>query len=282
LALLDIRQRAGYLFLALVLLHIVLISAQVNSRQGIPVLEQVTVGAFSELQRATSGVFSFVRRAWDGYIGLRGVRADNEALRRALAAAEVELQQQRAGVARAGELERLLGLRERTALSTVGAEIIAVGAAPEFLTVTIDKGTRDGLATDMAVMAPKGIVGRVVVPGPRAAKVQLIVDRNAAAAALIARSRAQGVVIGTGGPTLRLQYLSEVADVVVGDGVITSGLDGIFPKGLTIGTVTRAHKTGVRYSLIEVTPAVDLSTLETVLVVLTRPPTEDAEGGGAP
>lgn len=278
MALLDIRQRAGYLFLAAILLHIVLISAQVNSTSGIPVLEQVTVGAFSEVQRGTTGGLSLFRRLWNGYVGLRRVRAENETLRQALADAEVELQQQRGRAARTEDLERLLGLRQESGLSTTGATIIAVGATPEFRTITIDKGVRHGLMTNMAVMAPRGVVGRVVVPGPRSAKVQLLIDRNAAAGALIARSRAQGVVVGTGESTLRMQYLSEVADVVVGDTVVTSGLDGIFPKGLAIGTVTQVEKSGGRYRLVDVQPAVDTSSLETVLVVLTVMPAQDDTG----
>ncbi len=279
MALLDIRHSAGYLFLAAILVHIVLISAQVNSTGGIPVLEEVTVGTFSEIQRGTSGGVSFVRRLWNGYVGLRHVRTENETLRKALAEAEVQLQQHRARAARAEGLERLLGLREQTSLTTTGAEIIAVGASPEFLTITIDKGTRHGLVTNMAVMAPRGVVGRVVVPGPRSAKVQLLGDRNAAAAALVARSRAQGVVVGTGESMLRMQYLSEIADVVVGDVVVTSGLDGIFPKGLALGTVAHVEKSGGRYRQVDVKPAVDTSSLETVLVVLTLTPTSDeAEG----
>ena len=84
----------------------------------------------------------------------------------------------------------------------------------------------------MAVIAPAGVVGRVVVPSARAAKVQLLIDRNAAAGALIERSRAQGVVVGAGDERLRMEYVSELADVVVGDVVVTSGIDGIYPEGV--------------------------------------------------
>ena len=104
----------------------------------------------------------------------------------------------------------------------------------------------------MAVIAPQGVVGRVVVPSARAAKVQLLIDRNAAAGALIERSRAQGIVMGSGDTGLRLEYVSEVADVVVGDLVVTSGIDGIFPKGFTIGSVTAVDKTGGAYRQITV------------------------------
>ena len=142
---------------------------------------------------------------------------------------------------------------------TIAAEIIAAGATPDFRTVTIDKGSRDGLRTDMAIIAPGGVVGRVAVPSARAAKVQLLIDRNAAAGAIIERSRAQGVVIGGGDERLRMDYVSEAADIAVGDLVMTSGIDGIYPKGFAIGRVESVEKNGPAYSRIAVKPAVDFS-----------------------
>ena len=147
---------------------------------------------------------------------MRHVRAENAELKQQLADAQIQLQQQRALADRSRGLDRLLELRERLTLNTVAAEVIASGASPEFRTLTIDKGTQQGVRPDMAVIAPAGVVGRVVVPSLRAAKVQLIIDRNAAAGALIERSRAQGVVVGAGDELLRLEYVSEIADV--GDG----------------------------------------------------------------
>jgi len=272
-ALLDIRQRAGYLFLAVLLGHIILISAQVNTKGGVPALEAGVFGVFAEVQRATSSVVTVISDLWSGYVGLRQVRSENEVLRKRLAETEVALQQQRALADRSHLLENLLELRDRTTLKTTGAEIIAAGATPDFRTVTIDKGTREGLAADMAVIAPAGVVGRVVVPSASAAKVQLLVDRNAAAGAVIERreSRAQGVVVGTGDGLLRMEYVSEIADIVVGDVVVTSGIDGIYPKGFVIGRVESVEKTGTTFKTILVKPAVDFSSLEEVLVVLSTP-----------
>jgi len=278
-ALLDLRFRAGYLFLGLMFAYVILISAQINTPRGVPVLEEVIFGGFSETQRAVSGGVSLARRVWGGYIGLRGVRAENEALRKQLAEANVKLQDQRALAGRTVGLERLLELRERAPLLTTGATIVGAGASPEFRTVTINKGTSDGLRRDLAVLAPAGVVGRVVTPSRRNAKVQLLVDRSAAAGALIERSRAQGVVVGTGESRLRLDYVSEVFDVVTGDVVVTSGIDGIYPKGFVIGRVVAVERSGGAYRLISVEPAVDFSTLEDVLVVLTRPSHEQDDDG---
>jgi rod shape-determining protein MreC len=280
-AVLDLRQRSGYLFLAVMLGHVILISAQVNSRSGVPVLEAVTFGIFSEAQRAMSGAVSGVRRVWSGYIGLRRVKEENDALKRDLAAAQIAAQEQRALASRARGLEKLLELRDRTSLQTTAAEIIGTAPTPDFRTVTIDKGTRDGLRPDMAVIAPAGVVGRIVVPSARSAKVQLLVDRNAAAGAVVERSRAQGVVVGAGGERLEMEYVSEVYDIVVGDVVVTSGIDGIYPKGFVIGRIESLERSGGAYKRIVVRPAVDFNGLEEVLVVVTPTPARETSGGGS-
>src|SRR6059036_3222789 len=275
MALEDIRQRTRYLFLVVILGHILLISAQVNSRRGVPVLEAVTFGIFSEVQRAASSVVSGGRNVWSGYIGLRQAHAENQELKRQLAEAQIAMQAQQALADRARSLEQLLELRDRVSLQTTAAAIIGAtppAPTPDFRTVTIDKGTRDGLRPDMAVVAPLGIVGRIVVPAVRSAKVQLLIDRNAAAGALIERSRAQGVVLGSGEERLRMNYVSEVADVVVGDVVVTSGIDGIYPKGFVIGKVDAVEKSGSTFKRISVRPAVDFLSLEEVLVITTPPP----------
>lgn len=261
------------------LAHVILISAQVQSRRGVPLLEAVTFGVFSEVQRGVAAALSGVRGVWSGYIGLRQVKRENDELKQRLAAAEVTLQQQRAMADRARGLAQLLQLRDSLSLKTVAAEIIGAGATPDFRTLTIDKGSRDGIRPDMAVIAPAGIAGRVVIPSGRSAKVQLLVDLNAAAGALIERTRAQGIVVGSGGDRLRMDYVSDVADVVVGDVVVSSGIDGIYPKGFVIGRVEALERSGGAYRRIIVRPAVDFSSLEEVLVVVTPPATHETADG---
>ncbi len=264
----DIRQRVGYLFLAVVVGHIILISAQVNSRSGVPLLEAVTFGALAQVQRGASSVTGGVVGVWSNYIGLHNVREENATLRRQLGDLRVRLQAEKALAEQSGRLRELLALRDRSKLPTAAAEVIAGSPAPDFRTVTIDKGRRDGLHADMAVLSPAGVVGRVVLPTRNAAKVQLLIDRNAAAAALVARSRAQGIVTGTGEEMLLLEYVNGSADVKKGDVVVTSGIDGIYPKGFVIGTVEDIERAGGAFKRISVRPAVDAARLEEVLVVL--------------
>src|SRR5581483_253343 len=194
----DIRQRTAVLFVAVLVGHVLLISAQVNSKTGVPLLESVTFGAFSQVQRAASAVTGGIRTMWTGYVHLRGVRAENDDLKRQLSDLQVQLQRERAAAQRAQQLETLLGFQQQVDLKTVAASIIGAGASPEFRTVSIDKGSGSGLATDMAVIAPTGVVGRIVTPATSASKVQLLIDRNAGAGAVVERTRAQGIIVGTG------------------------------------------------------------------------------------
>ena len=277
MALVDLRQRTGYLFVAVTIAHIILISAQVNTRRGVPMLEAVTFGVFAEVQRAATSVIEGVKHGWENYFALQQVRQENEQLRHENGQLQVKLQEERALSTQTRTLQQLLELRQRTQLSTTAASVIAGGASPDFRTFTIDKGTGDGLRPDMAVIAPAGVVGRIIMPSARASKVQLLIDRNAASGAILERSRAQGVVLGTGGDRLRLEYVPGTADVQIGDVVVTSGIDGIYPKGFAIGQIESIEKGAGVFSAIIVKPAVEFSSLEDVLVVLT--PAAAATGG---
>lgn len=283
---LDIRQRTGYLFLAVMLGHLILISAQVQSRSGVPVLESVTFGVFARIQRATAWVVDGVRGGWNNYVDLRGVRLENEALRGRLADLEVRLQEQRALASRTARLQALLDLRAQTELPTLPAEVIAGNPIPDMLTVTIDRGSADGVEADMAVIAPQGIVGRVIGPvASHAARVQLIIDRDAALGALSDRTRAGGVVLGVQDASsglLAMDLVSNLADVQVGDLVVASGVDGIYPKGFVVGTVESSERGEGLHRKIAVRPAVDFSSLEEVLVVLVPPRPATPLDPGAP
>lgn len=275
------EQRFGYVVLGVVLLHVLLISAQVNAQSGTTVFQTFTVGVFSELQRWVTAASRGVGGAWSTYVGLRDVQGQNLALSRDLSSLRVELHQQRALAQQTRRLERLLALRETVALSTVGARVIATDATPYFRTLTIDKGELDGLAPDLAVISTAGVVGRVMdTLGARAAQVQLLVDRNAAAGALVERTRASGVVVGTDDVSLlRLDYVSNLKDVVVGDRIVSSGIDGIYPKGFPIGHVTHVAQGVGLYRVIEVQPAVEFTEIEEVLVIV-DPAIDADEAGG--
>jgi rod shape-determining protein MreC len=124
----------------------------------------------------------------------------------------------------------------------------------------------------MPVIAPAGVIGRIALPSGHTATVQLIIDRSAAAAGRIERSRTEGIALGNGDGTLRFEYLSATADVERGDVVVTAGLDGVYPAGLVLGKVELVEKNGPAYRRVTIRPVVDFSTLETVLVLLAPAP----------
>jgi rod shape-determining protein MreC len=267
----DFRQRTAMLFVAVTLGHIILISAQVNSRAGVPMLEVVTFGAFAEVQRGAATLTGGVRNAWNNYVDLRDLRGENAQLKRQLGDLQLQIQKERADAARAQQLERLLGLKQELQVQTVAAGVIGTVANIEYRGVTIDKGSTDGVASNMAVIAPTGVVGRVVTSTRHASKVQLLIDRNAAAGALVERSRAQGVVVGAGEELVRMDFVAATADVKVGDVVVTSGIDGIYPKGFVVGKVVQVNNGNGIYKAIRLRPTVDFNTLEEVLIVKTPP-----------
>lgn len=278
---LDIRRRTGLLFLAVSMGQIVLISAQVQSQAGVPVLESVTFGVFSRVQGAVASVIHGARNFWGNYAALRGVRGENETLRRQVADLEVRLQEERAVAARAVQLQELLNLRSSTQLPLLAAEVIAGNPNPGMRTLTINRGASDGVTPDMAVVAPRGIVGRIVgQPAAHASIVQLLIDRNAAAGALVARSRAGGMVVGVDrDPPLSMDLVSNLADIKAGDTVVASGVDGIYPRGFVIGQVETAERGAGLYYNVTVRPAVAFTSLQEVLVV--RLPSRPARAAGA-
>jgi rod shape-determining protein MreC len=266
----DFVQRPGVLLVAAVALNVGLVSLEVTTRTGETIFHRVVFGTASEAQRAASRGVGGVRGVWDGYFDLRDVRRENAALRAELNALQVQLQSERARAERADAYRALLELRARVPLATTGADVIAASASPEFRTVTLDKGTSDGVLADMAVLAPAGVVGRVTRASARAALVQLIVDRSAAVGVAVERTRVQGIAVGLGDGTLRTDFIPATGEVVTGDVLVTSGIDGLYPEGFVVGTVTNVAKGDGLYHVITARPSVDFSRLEDVLVVLQR------------
>ena len=261
--------------------QILLVSAQVQTKGGVRVLQAVTFEVFSRIEFATASVVNGTRNAWGNYVGLRGVKAENDSLKKRVAELEVQLQQEHGLASRSAGLQALLDLKTQATLPTMAAEVIAGNADPVIRTLTINRGSADGITADMAVIAPGGVVGRIIAPvAQHAARVQLLIDRNAAAGALFERTRSGGIVVGAeANPPLRMELVSNLADVKAGDAIIASGVDGIYPKGYLIGHAEQVERGTGLYWTITVRPGVDFSGLEEVLVVMTppRPATRDED-----
>jgi rod shape-determining protein MreC len=272
------RRTLG-LLLVLSLGHVLLISAQVQSKSGLPVLQSVAFGSFARVQLATASVADTFRSLWSHYLGLRGVARENDDLRRRVLLLEGQVQEQRARLLENDALREALALQRTTPLRTLAARVFAGDPMPGALTVTIDRGSADGVDTDMAVFNGQGIVGRVINrPAPHAAQVQLIVGPDAGLGVTIERVKVGGVAEGgAGDPALNVLYVPNSAEVRAGDRVLTSGDDRIYPPGFLVGTVERVERGCETFRRLAVRPAVDFSHIEFVLVVVskTTPPETD-------
>lgn len=274
-------RRTLVLFLALSSFHLFLMSVQVQARSGMPLIQAAAFSVFAGIQHATAGVSDAVRSFWSNYLALQGVAAENEALRQRILALEGQVQAEAAIASQTRDLEQLLNLQESLIPPTLAARVIAGDAAPGAFTITINRGAADGVEPDMVVIGYEGVVGRVINrPTAHAAQIQLLIGHNAGVGAMTEQSGAVGPVRGGAGkPPLAMDYIDVLKDVRVGERVLTSGLDGIFPRGYVIGTVVRAVKGSGDYSDIAIEPAVDFSNIQVVLVILSRPARSD--GGGS-
>ncbi len=272
----DIRRSTTFLFVLVSLCHVLLISAQVQAKSGLPLIEDLAFGGFARVQGGMAAVGDGVTSVWRNYFALRGVVAENARLKAEVASLQGQLQAQTAIGGQTHGLEAALKLQTSTTQRTLAARVIAGDPSPGALTITIDRGSADGVRADLAVIATGGIVGRVFgTPQAHASKVQLLIGRNAAAGAVIQRISAAGVVVGLGGyedPPLHMQFINKSYEINVGDAVVTSGQDGIYPAGFPVGSIERAERGGgTTYKTIAIRPAVNFSRLDIVLVVLDPP-----------
>jgi rod shape-determining protein MreC len=266
------RRRTLTLFVVLCLGHVLLISAQVQSGQGRSVLHASAFGAVAAVQGSSAAVTHGVGGFWSNYLALVGASKENEQLRARLISLEGELQAERARAAAVGALEQALKLQQSVVPPTLAARVIAGSPVPGTLTVTIDRGASDGVTPNMAVISGAGVVGRVIgQPTAHASLVQLINGKSANTGALIEKTGDAGLVAGGfADGLLRLELLSSGANVAVGDRIVTSGQDGIYPAGFVIGQVTAVNGSGKAREIL-IAPAVNFSHVELVLVVLARP-----------
>src|SRR6058998_3969830 len=206
---------------------------------------------------------------WERYFALVGTHDENERLRHQVEELRMQLHQNREDML---ELQRLRGMLSLSSSDT-GKTIVArvIGRDPaRSQTVTIDKGTVQGVRPDSAVITPEGVVGRVIHSSNFFSIVQLIIDSQSAVGVMLQSTRRQGIVKGTGGPELDLDYIDDDNDLKEGDMFITSGGDRIYPKGMPVGVITSIGARRGLLKVVQVRPSADLGRLEEVLCVIER------------
>ena len=230
------------------------------------------IESVSPLGRGAAWSVDGVRSLWNSYVALRHLREEDEQLRTEMATLRIRNAQLESQAAEAERLAILLGFRDtHSEVQMLAARVIGASPDPSSHMVFIDRGSRDGLRRDMGVITPEGVVGKIFAVYPDTSQLLLLTDKDSGVGALVAESRAQGPVRGTGEPQLGLEYISNDIKVEPGQKILTSGQDRIFPKDLPVGTVTQVQPD--RHSpflKISVKPAARLDGLEEVLVLLTR------------
>src|SRR5579884_658991 len=223
--------------------------------------------AMTPLERAVVGMQQGLNYTWHDYFYLRGVRTENEGLRLQLDQLRIQQARLREDAAQAHRLQALLNFKEQFVAQTIAAQVIGTGGSEHSRIVYIDKGADDGLRSDMAVVTPEGIVGKVIRADKTTSQVLLINDEQGGVGALLEKSRLQGIVRGTPSGTLILHNIMNDEKVEQGEIVVASGGDRVFPKGMPIGRVKTIRNGPDVFFDIEIAPAADLNRLEEVLVV---------------
>jgi len=251
-----------------ILAALLFFSLNVPRNREANILERSVLNVLSPLLQPISRMSGFVEDVWDGYIQLVDTHRDNMLLREDIRALNQRVLEGNEAILSIQRLERLLDMKTSVKAPTIAATVIGEDATSWFRTLVINRGSSSGIREGMAVVAADGVVGQTVKVTASTARVLLLTDHASGIAATIQRSRARGVVKGKGEVLCTLEFTTREEDVKVGDTVITSGIGGVFLKGVPIGEVTMVKRGeyGI-FQTVSIRPAVNLAHLEEVLVV---------------
>ena len=268
------RHRSLVLLLGVVLLQVLLLAVQVKRDSEGRLIRVWTVGAVSPFERAGAYGVGHIRDTWRHYFALRNTSKDNEQLRRENDTLKLQIAQLQGKAAEADRLAALLSFKQaHKDVPMLAARVIGTGAVTGTQTIYVDRGERDGVRKNMGVITPSGIVGKVIESYSNTAQVLLLTDKDSGVGAMLAGSRVQHPVGGTGEALLSMKYVPNDDTVNPGEIVLTSGMDRIFPSNLPVGTIADV-KAGNPYKQIRIKPAASLDRLEEVIVLLSLHPLE--------
>jgi rod shape-determining protein MreC len=268
------RHKSLVLLAGVILLQVVLLAVQIRRDSQGRLLRVWTVGAVSPFERAGARGIGNIRGTWSRYFALQNTSRENEQLKRENDALKLQLNQLQSKAAEADRLAELLNFRRsQRDVPMLAARVIGTSADTASQTIYLDRGERDGIRRNMGVITPDGVVGKIIESYRDTSQVLLLTDKESGVGAMLAESRIQSPVGGTGEPLLAMKYIPTDDTVNVGEHVVTSGMDRIFPRDLPVGTVAEI-KTGRPFQQVRVRPAANLARLEEVIVLLTLRPLE--------
>jgi rod shape-determining protein MreC len=251
-----------------ILAALLFFSLNVPHNREANVIERTVLNVLSPLLQPVSRISSFVEDIWDGYIQLVDTHRENLRLRDDIRSLNLRVQKENETLLANQRLEKLLDMKKSINSPTIAATVIGEDVTSWFRTLVISRGSSSGVREGMAVISADGVVGQTVKVTSSTSRVLLLTDHASGISATIQRSRARGVVKGKGEMLCTLEFTTREEDVKVGDTVITSGIGGIFLKGLPIGEVTMVKRGeyGI-FQTVSIRPAVNLPHLEEVLIV---------------
>jgi rod shape-determining protein MreC len=267
------RHGPFFVLLGALAAQLMLLSLQVSRNHNVRWIKLWTVMAFRPFQDSLHTTVDRTSQVWTRLHGLWGAERDNQRLRVEIVTARAQVQELSQRAAEAERLRGLLDFKTRLPFPVVPAEVIASSPGEGSNAIFIDKGSRANLTTDLGVITPEGIVGKIIAVFPYSSQVLLITDPSSGVGCTLEKSRVQGVLKGDGRSLVQLHYVMNEEGVSPNDQIVTSGLDQIYPKGLPVGRVARVSG-GSIYKSILVRPAAALDRLETVLVCLKPVPVE--------
>jgi rod shape-determining protein MreC len=275
------RYRNITFFGAVIIFQILGLAIQIKRRSendSARLIRVWTVTAVTPLEKGIVGLQTGVSNLWHNYVYLRGVRQQNRELQDKIQQLQLDQVRLRQDAEQARRLQALLGFKEQFIDQTVAAQVIGSSGSEQSRTVYLDKGSNDGIKLGMPVISAEGVVGKVIQVLPRASQVLLINDQTSGVGTILEQSRLQGVLKGKASGEIVLDKVMSEEDVKVGERVLTSGGDQIFPKGLPVGTVGDV-KRGGEFLQVTVKPATPLNHLEEVLVITKKQEREPQAAG---
>ena len=239
--------------------------------------ERTALAVICPIQAVISLSVYYVDGLWSHYFFLVNAARENDALKKQLAQAQSRDNECTETALANRRLRKYVELKDQSPFTLLAAEVIARDPSPWFKSIIINKGAHDGVTHGCPVITSEGIVGYVLETSGGYAKVLLILDRNSSVDALVQKTRARGIAQGMGSGLCRLDYTLRQIDVAIGDAVVTSGFDGIYPKGLRVGYVSKVvRRNSGLFQDIELTPYVDFKKLEEIMIIL-KPKAHDFE-----
>jgi rod shape-determining protein MreC len=268
------KHKSLTLLAGVLLAQLLLLAVQIKRDSRGRLIRVWAISAAYPFERSGAWGFGKIRGVWTHYFALQDTEKENEALRVENDSLKLTISQLQGRAAEADRLAALLSFKQsHEKVPIVGGRVIAASAGTASRTVEIDRGERDGIRRNMAVITPDGAVGKVIEVYRDTSQVLLLTDKEGGAGAMLVDTRTQGPVGGTGEPTMLMKYVATEENVPVGEKIVTSGMDKIFPRDIPIGTVVEV-KAGNPFKQIRVQPAAKLDRLETVIVLLTQAPVE--------